>query len=152
MNVSYTALTVSLSNGYFAGPDPLNFADGEAFCRSQGSNLATVTCKEDLIAVQELCKDVDTYKSMGCAMGLFRPNAGEPWRWRDGSEIDYGFINNNPLKPNSGKGPWNAGEPNDAGGNEDCIELQEYKDYKFNDVPCINLTPLPIPICNGMIT
>ena len=51
---------------------------------------------------------------------------GRSFRWIDGSAFTYQN--------------WNNGEPNDVGGNEDCIEFYshpkgQYHD-KWNDRPC----------------
>lgn len=45
------------------------------------------------------------------------------WVWVDGSPMSYTS--------------WHSGEPNDAGGNEDCMQLFRYGlDYTWNDEPC----------------
>ena len=48
-------------------------------------------------------------------------NSSTSWEWTDGLPWSY----NN----------WNAGEPNDAGNNEDCIDRNS---GGWNDVPCDN--------------
>jgi hypothetical protein len=48
------------------------------------------------------------------------------WRWTDGTELGWDS--------------WNAGEPNDYGDGEDCVELRWDRD-NWNDVSCSNSRP-----------
>ena len=114
-----------------------------------GSNLATLTSDADYNAAKAICQAEDTGDSWGCATGLWRDDGGLPWKWRDGSNIDYLFNNNDPLSP-TGQFPWNGAEPNDANGVEDCVQIREFNNFLLNDIPCEDSRYRPIPICNGI--
>ncbi|XP_075775054.1 C-type lectin BfL-2-like isoform X2 [Pelodiscus sinensis] len=56
-------------------------------------------------------------------IGLHNPSKGKTWVWSDGSLFRYKA--------------WNIGEPNNALGNEFCVQLLAHTGYKnWNDAPC----------------
>ena len=82
-----------------------------------GSKLAMVTSKAEQ---QALASKI----SQNVLIGLYRdPNDDSRWLWVDGSRATYTH--------------WNTGEPNDAGGNEDCTMMLS-SDGKWNDLACFN--------------
>ena len=64
----------------------------------------------------------DVYSENKWWMGLTDQVSEGVWFWVDGSFPSY--TN------------WHAGEPNDAGGNEDCAQLNRFGDDTWNDEPC----------------
>ena len=67
------------------------------------------------------------------------------WTWDDGTDIatSYGF--NADGSATEGAGPWSSGEPNESGGDEDCVEIRGSIDGKYNDVRC---SIARYPLCN----
>ena len=144
-NILNIGLIVS-SNGYFVGPDTMFIRDAEPYCLSKGSNLATISNSADLANAQNTCQQSGATR--GCAVGLYRDDTGEPWKWRDGSEIDYGFINKDPLRPATGTGPWYTNQPNNWEQDQDCTELIRVFGYKINDAQCADNRFNLQPLCN----
>ena len=54
------------------------------------------------------------------------------WRWGDGTVFSRGSTIQAGGAPS--EMVWSSGEPNDAGGNEDCLHL--IANMKVNDVQC----------------
>lgn len=57
------------------------------------------------------------------------------WRWPDGTQFWAGAANGAPV--GGAFESWNAGEPNNANGVEDCMEVSGAGGW--NDVPCTDL-------------
>ncbi|KAL1272052.1 hypothetical protein QQF64_031068 [Cirrhinus molitorella] len=58
-------------------------------------------------------------------IGLFKVN--NSWQWSDQSNSSFRY--------------WNTGEPNNAGGNEDCVVIEPKTVDKWNDSPCNDKHP-----------
>ncbi len=83
-------------------------------CSSLGAHLATFTSYDEVMAVESARKQLDTL-----FIGLEASGPLRHWSWVTGE--------------NQGYTRWNAGQPSDSGGNEDCAELTN---GNWNDVPC----------------
>jgi hypothetical protein len=109
-------------------------ADGDdyLFCTSTASWSAGSTyCREwgaELVGINDATENTWVVNT---AYGLSRSQwwtggtdaaVEGTWRWRDGTTWSY--TN------------WAAGEPNDSGTGEDCLQLGRWLDYTWNDEPC----------------
>ena len=138
-------ININNIEGYIIGTTPVNsYAAANAYCNSQGSELATILDATDQAAAQALCSANANYDPLyGCFIGLRHKDATSEWEWKDGSSLSlYGF--NADGSPATGTGPWLAGEPNNN--NEDCVHLLRYGGFAWNDHPCSGYYNLPM--CN----
>lgn len=104
-------------------PTPRDYLDAERNCRALGGGLFELTSHERSMGVKKSFGIVANEASMW--IGVFRANGG-PWQLA-----------------HSGKPPpieqWGEGEPNDAGGDEDCVEV--LRNGRWNDAHCGVLRP-----------
>ena len=84
-------------------------------CLAWGGDLATVTSEEDNTLVHSTAP-----AGTSCWIGLNDIVSENTWVWADGSTNTYTR--------------WGIGEPNNAGGAEDCVHL--HSDGYWNDLPC----------------
>ena len=98
------------------GPYGLDFDAADAYCKTQGMELASVHDQEQRDAVRELCLT----QAHSCWIGLYLDDDAATWTWTDGSALDYGFDGGSATR---GVDPWWKGEPNNRGGVEDCVHL-----------------------------
>ncbi|XP_035283708.1 lactose-binding lectin l-2-like [Anguilla anguilla] len=102
--------------------------DAELNCLHLGGNLASEHSEDDHQFLKELHKGLDSSDSPFW-IGLSAVHEGRSWLWSDGTsasvEGDFSM--------------WNSGEPNNAGGKEDCVH-DNYGGYggkyHWNDVVC----------------
>jgi hypothetical protein len=102
-----------------------NWADAQSFCARFGYHLTSIrSASEDHWLEQ-------TVASLGNSkwwIGLNDIGKKGRWQWLDGTP--YGYQH------------WGAGEPNDAGGMEDCVQLNRFGvDGGWNDEPCDGALP-----------
>ncbi|KAL7841247.1 hypothetical protein SRHO_G00249380 [Serrasalmus rhombeus] len=105
-----------------------SFADAQLYCRNTYSNLATINNMEDMKNL--LATVTDGY--LGAAwIGLYQQST-PGWHWSlsmpdfyDEGEVEYRN--------------WFPGEPNNAGGIEDCGVMDA--NSQFMDIPCTLLRP-----------
>ncbi|XP_026223365.2 galactose-specific lectin nattectin-like [Anabas testudineus] len=87
---------------------PKDWADAETTCVAIAGNLAAVHTKEQYTFIKDMIKrstgsDVETW------IGGEDATKEGVWLWSDGSKFDFKL--------------WPAGEPNNAGGAENCLEM-----------------------------
>ena len=101
-----------------------SFSESAAWCRSNGGELTTISSAEESRAMQRAFgSPVGVERSLW--IGLAEPREGD-WRWATGGSV--AFTN------------WAPGEPNNAGGGENCGELHAHSG-QWNDMPCDVVMP-----------
>jgi hypothetical protein len=93
---------------------------GKTLCQAEGADLVSIhSAAEHAFVVEIRPVDYDFY------VGLRRitPSSSE-WEWSDGTPVDY--TN------------WYPGEPNNAGGIEECAKPAPSWSYQWNDHQCNN--------------
>uniref|UniRef100_A0A673KUI3 Si:ch73-343l4.8 n=1 Tax=Sinocyclocheilus rhinocerous TaxID=307959 RepID=A0A673KUI3_9TELE len=114
------------SSGYLWGPDGLflsselkSWSDSRQYCRDRGADLVIINTEEKLVSLCECLVWI----------GLSDTENEGIMKWVDNSPLNQGF--------------WRKSEPNNYGGNEDCIELNYKREEtgwsplnSWNDVPC----------------
>ena len=96
-----------------------SFSDAEADCVAQGGHLASIhSDAEQAEAVSAAYAIVNDHYWVG----LSDVTVEGGYEWTDGTPFDF-----------TG---WAGGEPNDAGGNEECVQLATWAGGLWNDLPC----------------
>ncbi|XP_067467951.1 lactose-binding lectin l-2-like [Thunnus thynnus] len=99
----------------------MTWADAELHCVSQRANLVSIHSLEEHDFVKTLIKNFDhTQKFTWIGLSDTQKEGG--WMWSDGCPVDFVL--------------WGATEPNNAGGNEDCVYNNYDIDLKWNDDIC----------------
>lgn len=105
---------------------PMPYAQAKSVCRALGPTtfLASVqsVAENGLIATLIGSKEAFLGGTDAAVEGTFL--------WDDGTPVQLSY--------------WNTGEPNDAGGAEDCLEIVGSLAGKWNDVPCAPTATNPI--------
>ena len=91
------------------------WSDARAACVAEGGDLVSILSEEENTFVTAISKAANFH--IGATDGAFEG----AWTWSDGSPWRYA--------------KWAPGEPNDYYG-EDCAELNDYWNGKWNDMPC----------------
>uniref|UniRef100_A0A671NU61 Si:ch73-343l4.8 n=1 Tax=Sinocyclocheilus anshuiensis TaxID=1608454 RepID=A0A671NU61_9TELE len=101
----------------FMSTELKSWSDSRQYCRDRGADLVIINTEEKQRLVYSLFKE--------------RVWIGLSDRQQEGN---MKWVDNSPLK----QGFWESNEPNDAGGNENCIELNPAKSVlnNWNDIPC----------------
>ncbi|XP_039674876.1 galactose-specific lectin nattectin-like [Perca fluviatilis] len=94
-----------------------NWIDAEIFCLSLGGNLASVHSEKEHSFLRDFIRRVTGANKTSWIGGFDSAKEGV-WQWTDGSKFDYK--------------PWGAGEPNNRGGAEHCLEMN-FKEKVWND-------------------
>uniref|UniRef100_A0A8C1QTA1 Si:ch73-343l4.8 n=1 Tax=Cyprinus carpio TaxID=7962 RepID=A0A8C1QTA1_CYPCA len=101
----------------FMSTELKSWSDSRQYCRDRGADLLIINTEEKQRLVSSLFKET-------VWIGLSDREQEGNMKWVDNSPLKQGF--------------WESNEPNDAGGNEDCIELNPAKSVlnNWNDIPC----------------
>ncbi len=112
---------VSECSMYFLNEQALSGSDAQAFAQTLGANLISIqTPEENNCIVSSLVNlGLNTVNDV-IWIGLNDEAVEGTFVWYDQSPVVY--TN------------WAAGEPNNSGGNEDCVQI--YPDGMWNDLPC----------------
>ncbi|XP_049608615.1 ladderlectin [Syngnathus scovelli] len=110
---------------YIYEHDPRTFPDAESVCNVLGGNLVSINSLKEHALVVELIREgagsvVDTW------IGLHDAILETDFVWTDGETVN--FRN------------FGAGQPDNAGGNEDCVEI-EGDDSLWDDDECTEENP-----------
>ncbi|XP_028449607.1 galactose-specific lectin nattectin-like isoform X2 [Perca flavescens] len=100
---------------------PKTWPDAETFCQTAGGNLASIHSAEEHTFIRNYIKEVigtDKYTWIG---GSDAVKEGT-WMWTDGSKFNYKS--------------WGVGEPNHAGGAENCLVINWGGGNNWNDWAC----------------
>ncbi|XP_056315476.1 C-type lectin domain family 4 member E-like [Danio aesculapii] len=99
-------------------PVPMSWFQGRQFCRSRDADLV-------IINTEEKQKFISSFVQEFVWIGLSDIEIEGNMTWVDNSPLNQGF--------------WEINEPNDAMGNEDCVELNPGKSVlnNWNDIPCL---------------
>nr|XP_026695775.1 macrophage mannose receptor 1-like [Ciona intestinalis] len=116
------------TNEYYIGTGYANYQAAVSACTSMNATLARIKTKQVQDFVLEKIK-LFNQASGYYYIGLTRIDASSTgFQWNDGTVVTSGYTN------------WRSGEPNNWGGNENCVVLYYtfiYKDRdKWNDAPC----------------
>ncbi|KAI7792227.1 hypothetical protein IRJ41_025976, partial [Triplophysa rosa] len=102
------------SKAYIINTSSTTWRDAQSFCRQHHTDLINVRNQTDNQLIHNIIHDPHT----SVWIGLFR----DSWEWSD--NIDSAFRY------------WNSGEPNDAGGSEDCTVVGMAVEGKWIDMSC----------------
>ena len=97
-----------------------------AACRSKGGILVSPnTAKKQDFLVKYLMRYQPSFGTP-IWIGLYQKTSSDPFRWEDGNKLTYAN--------------WGCGEPNNAGGGEDCAAMGvgsgNFQSSKWNDDGC----------------
>ncbi|XP_071793642.1 echinoidin-like [Asterias amurensis] len=114
---------------YIFVEDTKTFDEAEQYCQKlsrlgRPSHLASVMSQEEIEFLVELATPMDGAVSRHTWLGYRRDLSTGSFAWIDGSPA--GNYTN-----------WAPGEPNNRGGEEDCVEM--YDTSMWNDKKCIQL-------------
>jgi len=98
-----------------------NWNDAERTCNEFGAQLTSIHSQDEADFIAGLLADLQEMDSsvlLWTWIGGLR--SGNVFQWIDGSTFDFTY--------------WRVNEPNNAGGNENCIH--SWTDNMWNDLPC----------------
>ncbi|XP_077972796.1 lectin-like [Styela clava] len=109
------------SNGFYYKlfNDKVNYATAKSNCQKQGADLASAGVRNPTI--------------LSKIMPLIK--AGNDHTWIGLKKLEGKFIWADGVDSNEGDTDWNAEEPSNSGGDEDCVHFWLYI-WQLNDISC----------------
>ncbi|KAG7241342.1 hypothetical protein INR49_025727, partial [Caranx melampygus] len=104
-------------------PARQTWADAELHCVSEGGNLVSIHSEDEDSFVRSFIKYFDPAQGYTW-IGLSDTQKEGSWMWSDGSAAKF-FS-------------WCAGQPDNYGSNEDCVQTNGGTNLKWNDIECSN--------------
>uniref|UniRef100_A0A8C9WM58 C-type lectin domain-containing protein n=1 Tax=Scleropages formosus TaxID=113540 RepID=A0A8C9WM58_SCLFO len=101
---------------YYISSEEKNWTESQQDCEQRGVNLAIINSREEQEFINTFNKRI--------WIGLTYRDEERSWKWVDGTELTVMF--------------WRSGEPNDAGGKENCVESKPESNslMTWNDLEC----------------
>ncbi|KAK2817702.1 hypothetical protein Q7C36_021635 [Tachysurus vachellii] len=100
--------------------DVKSWAEAERYCQGLGGNLASVHSNQTQSLLKKMGKMSGSYKRTW--IGAQDATQDSWWLWSDGSVFDFSA--------------WHSGEPNHAGQQEHCVEMNYGDEVLWNDAKC----------------
>ena len=118
----------------FHGTTSMNWTDARDYCVSEGGILAIPKTKSEYNETKQFCIDEEFD---GYWIGL--NDISSEGTWTDSFEVysmiyKYGF--NSDGTATTSRGPWHDGNPNNLGGDQDCVVMNSSWHFEYNDVDC----------------
>ncbi|XP_026204915.1 lactose-binding lectin l-2-like [Anabas testudineus] len=104
----------------------ITWAEAELYCVSQRANLVSIHSLEEENFVKSLIMNFDHAQGRTW-IGLSDIHREGSWMWSDGCPVTFAF--------------WDAQEPNNIGGMQNCGHVNYETALKWNDIECSNLIP-----------
>ncbi|XP_030636021.1 ladderlectin-like isoform X2 [Chanos chanos] len=106
--------------------NPVTWSDAELSCLNSGGNLASVHTFEEYTFLQKIVQ-ATAGKMAEAWIGAQDATQENVWLWSDGSRFDYTY--------------WAPRQPDNAGGIEDCVQMNAQATHQWNDLPCSRELP-----------
>ncbi|XP_051993548.1 CD209 antigen-like [Xyrauchen texanus] len=102
---------------YFISSEEKSWSESRQFCRDRGGDLVIINTEEEQRFITSLFKEI-----VWIGLSVIENEGKMKW------------VDNSPLK----KGFWKRNEPNNLGGDEDCVDLNPALPFleNWNDLPC----------------
>ncbi|XP_058463979.1 clotting factor G beta subunit-like [Malaya genurostris] len=104
----------------------VTFLEAWRLCQAVGHQLATITSEEDSALIEQAIAKSSNKKGPWYIAGTDLGNEGQ-FVW---------ISTNKPVGYLTGYFNYSPGQPDNAGGNENCLEIGRWGGVVWNDVPC----------------